>query len=244
MGSDATAESNTIGAMDKVASAAPRAIRSFVKRGGRTTVAQARALADLWPRYGIDPGATALDLDACFGRQAPRVLEIGFGDGESLVHWAERAPDRDFLGLEVHPPGVGHCLLIAAERELCNVRVLSQDAVEVLGQRLGPGSLDEVLIWFPDPWPKKRHHKRRILQPAFLTLLADRLKPAGRVRFATDWQPYAAHALETLTAHPAFANTAADGGYAPRPAERPLTKFERRGLRLGHAVYDLDFVRR
>ena len=220
-----------------------RSVRSFVKRGGRTTVAQSRALTDLWPSYGVDAGAGALDLDAIYGRAAPRVLEIGFGDGESLVSRAAATPEADFLGVEVHPPGVGHCLLLAAEAALCNLRVVSQDAVEVLTLRLAPASLTEVLIWFPDPWPKKRHHKRRIVQPDFATLVATRLVPGGRLRFATDWQPYAEHALEVLNAHAAFRNLAADGGYVARPVERPLTKFERRGLRLGHSVYDLDFAR-
>ena len=220
-----------------------RSVRSFVKRGGRTTVAQSRALTDLWPSYGVDAGAGALDLDAIYGRAAPRVLEIGFGDGESLVSRAAATPEADFLGVEVHPPGVGHCLLLAAEAALCNLRVVSQDAVEVLTLRLAPASLTEVLIWFPDPWPKKRHHKRRIVQPDFATLVATRIVPGGRLRFATDWQPYAEHALAGLNAHAAFRNQAADGGYVARPVERPLTKFERRGLRLGHSVYDLDFAR-
>ena len=220
-----------------------RSIRSFVKRGGRTTAAQSRAIADLWPSFGIDPGAAAIDLDAAFGRRAPRVLEIGFGDGESLVSRAQSTPDTDFLGIEVHPPGVGHCLLLAAAASLCNLRVVRQDAVEVLSHRLAPGSLAEAVIWFPDPWPKKRHHKRRLIQPPFATLLASRLAPGGMLRFATDWQPYAEHTRAVLDAHADFHNAAPAGGYVPRPTERPLTKFERRGLRLGHAVYDLAYRR-
>ena len=222
----------------------PRTIRSYVKRGGRTTVAQTRALADLWPAYGVDAATKPLDLEACFGRRAARVLEIGFGDGESLVSRAAAAPDIDFLGVEVHPPGVGHCLLLAAEAGLCNLKIVSQDAVEVLSLRIAQATLTEVLVWFPDPWPKKRHHKRRIIQPEFATLVASRLVPGGRLRFATDWQPYALHALEVLNAHDAFMNAAADGGCVARPVDRPLTKFERRGLRLGHTVYDLNFIRR
>ena len=222
----------------------PRTIRSFVKRGGRTTAAQERALSELWPAYGIDAGPEPVQLDHVFGRVAERVLEIGYGDGESLVSRASATPAMDFLGIEVHPPGVGHCLLLASRAGLCNLKVITQDAVEVLAQRLSPGTLTEVVVWFPDPWHKKRHHKRRILQPEFATLVASRLSSGGRLRFATDWQPYAEHALDVLRAHDAFANTAPDGGYVPRPGLRPLTKFERRGLRLGHAVYDLEFVRR
>ncbi len=220
-----------------------RSVRSFVKRGGRTTVAQTRALADLWPAYGVDTGSDPMDFDAIYGRRAPRVLEIGFGDGESLVCRAAQTPDTDFLGVEVHPPGVGHCLLLAAQAALCNMRVVRQDAVEVLTLRVAQASLDEVLIWFPDPWPKKRHHKRRIIQPKFATLVASRLVRGGRLRFATDWEPYAEHALEVLNSHAQFRNLAADARYVARPHERPLTKFERRGLRLGHAVYDLDYSR-
>ncbi len=222
----------------------PRAIRSFVKRGGRTTLAQSRAIAELWPRFGIDPGTTALDFEQVFGRRAPAVVEIGFGDGEALVSRAGASPDRDFLGLEVHPPGVGHCLLLADAAKLANLRLLRQDAVEVLGTRLAPASLDEVLIWFPDPWPKKRHHKRRLLNGAFADLLARQLRSGGVLRFASDWQPYADEALEVLNAHPDFRNEATDGGFVARPAERLLTKFERRGLRLGHRVSDLMFNRR
>jgi len=221
----------------------PRTVRSFVKRGGRTTLAQSRALTQLWPSYGVDPGVGEIDLDALYGRRAPRVLEIGFGDGESLVSRAAATPEADFLGVEVHPPGVGHCLLLAADAALCNMRVVRQDAIEVLTLRVAPACLSEVLIWFPDPWPKKRHHKRRIIQPEFATLVASRLAPGGRLRFATDWQPYAEHALDVLNAHSAFRNRAPDSRFVARPTERPLTKFERRGLRLGHAVYDLDYSR-
>jgi tRNA (guanine-N7-)-methyltransferase len=221
-----------------------RAIRSFVKRGGRTTPAQARAIAELWPRFGVEPGPTALEFTQLFGRRAPAVLEIGFGDGEALVSRAASAPERDFLGLEVHPPGVGHCLLLAEAAELGNLRILSQDAVEVLGARLAPASLDEVLIWFPDPWPKKRHHKRRLVNEGFASLLATRLRPGGVLRFASDWQPYADEVLAVLNAHADFVNAAADGGFVARPAERIVTKFERRGLRLGHRVSDLMFNRR
>jgi len=220
-----------------------RAIRSFVKRGGRITVAQQRALAELWPRYGAAAGSSPLDLDALFGRRAPRTLEIGFGDGETLVALAAAHPERDYLGLEVHAPGVGHCLLRAAESGLGNVRVVQHDAVEVLEHSILPRALDEVLIYFPDPWPKKRHHKRRLVQPPFVALLATRLAPGGRLRLATDWAPYADWMRGVLDASAAFRNVAGDAGFVPRPAERPVTKFERRGARLGHEARDLEYQR-
>jgi len=221
-----------------------RAIKSFVRRAGRITAAQTRALEELWPRYGIEFDGRRLDLDTAFGRQAPRTVEIGFGDGETLVSLAAARPDRDFLGLEVHEPGVGHCLLRAAELGLTNVRVLRHDAVEVLQRSLAPGSLDEVLVFFPDPWPKTRHHKRRIVQVAFATLVASRLAAGGRFRLATDWTPYAEWMREVLDAHVEYVNAAGAAGYVERPAERPVTKFERRGTRLGHEVRDLAYLRR
>jgi tRNA (guanine-N7-)-methyltransferase len=178
-----------------------------------------------------------------FGRAAPRVLEIGFGNGDTLVELAAAQPGTDFIGVEVHPPGVGHCLLEIAARGLTNVRVIVHDAVEVLSEQLAPASLDEVLLYFPDPWPKKRHHKRRIVQPAFAELVASRLKPGGSFRLATDWEPYAAWMLEVLNGCPALANVAPDGGCVGR-GERGSTRFERRGRRLGHAVFDLEFRRR
>ncbi|HUO96085.1 MAG TPA: tRNA (guanosine(46)-N7)-methyltransferase TrmB [Steroidobacteraceae bacterium] len=225
--------------------AAPRrAIRSYVKRGGRITEAQQRALETLWPRYGLEYRAAPLDLDAVFGRRAPRTLEIGFGDGETLVTLAARHPESDYLGLEVHAPGIGHCLLRAAAEELGNLKLMQHDAVEVLEHALAPAALDEVLIYFPDPWPKKRHHKRRLVQPAFAALLASRLASGGRLRLATDWPPYAEWMREVLDANPDFANVAGALGYVPRPPERPVTKFERRGTRLGQAARDLEYRRR
>ncbi len=221
-----------------------RAIKSFVRRTGRITAAQTRALEELWPRYGIEFDGGPLDLDRSFGRHAPRTVEIGFGDGETLVSLAAARPERDFLGLEVHEPGVGHCLLRAAELGLTNVRVLRHDAVEVLERSIAPGSLDEVLVFFPDPWPKKRHHKRRIVQSAFATLVASRLAAGGRLRLATDWVPYAEWMRDVLDVHGDYANAAGAGGYVERPAERPVTKFERRGTRLGHEVRDLAYLRR
>jgi tRNA (guanine-N7-)-methyltransferase len=221
-----------------------RTIRSFVQRAGRITGAQERALEQLWPRFGIDFSPIPLDFDSIFGRSAPRTLEIGIGDGETLLALAALHPERDFLGVEVHRPGVGHCLLGIESGGLTNVRLIAQDAVEVLERQLPDRSLDEVLLYFPDPWPKKRHHKRRIVQPAFAELLATRLKPGGSFRLATDWAPYAEHMLEVLRASPAFTNASPAGDYVPRPASRPLTKFERRGERLGHEVFDLEFRRK
>jgi tRNA (guanine-N7-)-methyltransferase len=224
-------------------SAPPHRVRSFVKRGGRITVAQQRALVELWPRFGIDHAGTALDLDALFGRRAPRTLEIGFGDGETLVALAAANPACDYLGVEVHPPGVGHCLLAAAAAGLGNLKLVQHDAVEVLERSIGADALDEVLIYFPDPWPKKRHHKRRLIQPALVALLAHRLRCGGRLRLATDWEPYADWMLEVLDANPSFQNLATGGRFVAPPAERPVTKFERRGLRLGHVTRDLVFER-
>ena len=212
-------------------------------RAGRITEAQKRALAELSPRYGIPFTPQPLDLDAVFGRRAPRVLEIGFGNGDTLVELASASPGTDFLGAEVHPPGIGHCLLAVDSRGLGNVRVVAHDAVEVLEYMIAPAALDEVLLYFPDPWPKKRHHKRRIVQPAFAVLVAGRLKAGGRFKLATDWAPYAAWMLEVLNASPDLANVAADAGCVERP-ERGSTRFERRGRRLGHRVFDLEFVRR
>ena len=221
----------------------PRGIRSFVTRSGRITSAQERALEELWPRYGVELGAAPLDLDALFGRRARRVAEIGFGNGDNLLALAASRPEEDFLGIEVHRPGVGRMLLQLQERAIGNVRVVCRDAVEVLGRYFGGPCLDEILVLFPDPWPKKRHHKRRLIQPPFVALLAERLKAGGALRLATDWEPYAAEMLATLSAEPRLRNVAADGGFIPRPAERSPTRFERRGERLGHQVWDLEFSR-
>jgi tRNA (guanine-N7-)-methyltransferase len=221
----------------------PRAIRSFVTRGGRITLAQERALDELWPKYGLELTGGALELDEVFGRRAARVLEIGFGNGENLVSLASGRPEADFLGIEVHRPGVGRLLLALEERKLANVRVICHDAVEVLERHLAPGSVGEILILFPDPWPKKRHHKRRLVQGPFLALLAGRLEPGGVLRLATDWEPYAREMLATLAAEPRLRNLAPGGGFAPRPGERPVTRFERRGERLGHRVWELAFSR-
>ena len=224
-----------------------RGIRSYVLRAGRLTHAQERALTELWPRFGI-PAATRdtgpLDLDALFGRKAPRILEIGIGNGAALLSMAARDPDRDWLGAEVHAPGVGHCLLEIERLGLGNVRLFMEDAVGVLRDRLPDHSLAGLHLFFPDPWHKKRHNKRRLVQPAFVARLATRLVPGGYLHCATDWQPYAEQMLEVLGAEPLLANTSADaGGCVPRPDRRPLTKFEQRGLKLGHGVWDLVFRR-
>jgi tRNA (guanine-N7-)-methyltransferase len=221
----------------------PRAIRSFVTRSGRITSAQERALRELWPQYGVELGSGPLDLDKLFGRRARRVAEIGFGNGENLLSLATSYPTEDFLGIEVHRPGVGRLLLQLEERALRNVRVVCCDAVEVLERYLGGVALDEILILFPDPWPKKRHHKRRLIQSSFVTLVAERLRSGGALRLATDWQPYAAEMLATLSAEPRLRNVAGEGGFVPRPMERSPTRFERRGERLGHQVWDLEFRR-
>lgn len=219
-----------------------RAIRSFVTRAGRITAAQERALEVLWPKFGVDPHGP-LDLDALFGRRAPRTAEIGFGNGENLLALAAAHPQRDYLGIEVHRPGVGRVLLGLETQGLTNVRLICHDAVEVLERVLPAASLDEILVLFPDPWPKKRHHKRRLIQPAFVGLLAERLKPGGVVHLATDWSPYAEEMLGTLNAEPRLRNLAPQGGFVARPAERAATRFERRGERLGHPVWDLAFAR-
>ena len=220
----------------------PRSIRSFVMRGGRITEAQQRALDTLWPKYGIEFEPSWLDLEAVFGRAAAVTVEIGFGNGANLSALATAHPERNYLGIEVHRPGVGHLLLDLEERLCPNVRVICHDAVEVLARQIAPQTLDEVLILFPDPWPKKRHHKRRLLQPPFAELVADRLRPGGVLRFATDWRPYAQAALEVLSACRRLRNLASDGTFVPRPAERSPTRFEKRGQRLGHDVWDMAFI--
>jgi tRNA (guanine-N7-)-methyltransferase len=221
----------------------PRSIRSFVMRGGRITEAQQRALDSLWPRYGIAFEPAPLDFAATFGREAPVTLEIGFGNGENLAAQAAIHPQRNYLGVEVHRPGVGRLLLGLEERQLPHVRIICHDAVEVLTHQVAAQTLDEVLILFPDPWPKKRHHKRRLVQAPFVELVADRLCAGGVLRFATDWQPYADAVLEVLNANPHLHNLAPDGKFVPRPTERNPTRFEKRGERLGHDVWDLAFER-
>ena len=220
-----------------------RRIRSFVRREGRLTTGQRRALEHLWPLYGIE-GEDRLDLDGVFGHQAPRTLEIGFGNGASLAQMAEDAPELDFLGIEVHRPGIGHLLQEVEARGLRNVRVMNRDAVEVLERQIPAASLDRVLLFFPDPWHKKKHHKRRILQPRFIDLLARALRPGGRFHMATDWQDYAEHMLAEMDQAGDFRNVAGPGQYAAKPTYRPTTKFERRGQRLGHGVWDLIYEKK
>jgi tRNA (guanine-N7-)-methyltransferase len=221
-------------------------IRSFVLRQGRVSNAQARSVETLMPRFGIAYRPAPLDLDAAFGRaegdQRAKVLEIGFGMGETTAAIAAAHPQIDFLGLEVHTPGVGSLLKLIAENGLANVRVIQHDAVEVVRDMIAPGRLAGVHVFFPDPWPKKRHHKRRLLQPPFVALLAQRLVPGGYFHCATDWEEYAQQMLEVLAGEPLLENTAA--AFAPRPDYRPPTKFEQRGRRLGHGVWDVVFRRR
>ena len=216
-------------------------IRSFVLRQGRVSNAQRRYHDEMMARIGIPYAPTLLDFDQVFGRQAPRILEIGFGMGETSATIAEAQPQNDYLGVEVHTPGVGSLCKLIAEKGLSNQRIVQHDAVEVLRHMIPESSLDGVHIFFPDPWPKARHHKRRLLQAPLVALLASRLKPGGYLHCATDWENYAEQMLAVLSAEPMLGNTA--DGYAPRPAYRPLTKFEQRGLRLGHGVWDLVFRR-
>jgi len=223
-----------------------RPIRSYVLRAGRITPAQERALAQLWPRYGVDFQSAELDLSALFGRKAPVTLEIGFGNGEHLLRRARSEPQRDFLGVEVHRPGIGHLLLAAERANVGNLRILAHDAVEVLEQQIATGTLAEVQLLFPDPWPKKRHHKRRLVQPAFIDLVASRLARGGRLYIATDWQPYAERMRIDLEACSALRectdpDTPSEAGSTE--ANHHPTRFERRGERLGHQIHRLLFER-
>jgi len=222
---------------------APRhaGVRSYVLRAGRIGPGQQRALAELGPRFVLPFRDTPLDFEATFGRRAPVVLEIGFGMGDATAQIAAALPGTDFIGVEVHAPGVGALLKRIGEQQLGNLRLVQHDAVEVLQHMIAPASLAGVHVYFPDPWPKKRHHKRRLIHSGFTALLASRLAAGGYLHCATDWQPYAEQMLEVLSAESLLVNTA--GGFAPRPAWRPLTKFEARGLKLGHGVWDLLFSR-
>ena len=219
-----------------------RRIRSFVRREGRITAGQQRALQEYWPRYGVEADAP-LDLTQLFGRDAPRTLEIGFGNGASLATMAAQQPQHDFIGIEVHRPGVGHLLQLVEEQGLGNVRVMREDAVQVLKHCFADDSLDRVLLFFPDPWHKKRHHKRRIVQPDFIELLARKIRHGGRLHMATDWEGYAEHMLQVMSGSTAFRNCAETGDFVARPEYRPVTKFEQRGQRLGHGVWDLVYER-
>lgn len=251
-GSDATeanASSQNSNASETGDTAAPgvdgpylRRIRSFVTRAGRVSTGQRRAIDELGPRFVVPYSTVPTNWETVFGRQAPRILEIGFGMGATTAEIARERSEHDFIGVEVHEPGVGALLKLIGEQELTNIRIIQHDAVEVLEHLIAPASLDGAHIFFPDPWHKARHHKRRLIQPPFVALLASRLKPGAYLHCATDWQNYAEQMLDVLSAEPSLANTA--DGYAPRPAYRPVTKFERRGLRLGHGVWDLVFKRR
>jgi tRNA (guanine-N7-)-methyltransferase len=228
--------------MSAAATERRRAVRSYVLRGGRMGPGQQRALEELGPRFVVPFEDAVPDWDAVFGRRAPRVLEVGFGMGAATAQIAAAMPGTDFIGVEVHEAGVGALLARIGQAQLGNVRIVQHDAVQVLERMVAPGSLAAVHIFFPDPWPKKRHHKRRLIQGASVALVALRLAPGGTLHCATDWEPYAVQMLEVLGAEPLLANTA--DGFAPRPAHRPLTKFEARGLQLGHGVWDLVFRRR
>jgi tRNA (guanine-N7-)-methyltransferase len=220
-----------------------RTVRSYVRREGRITKAQRRALRELWPRYGLDLAPGPIDFAGVFGRRAPLMLEIGFGNGEALCELARSHPQNDYVGIEVYRPGIGSLLLKLETLMLRNVRVICGDAEQVFAEHIAADSLDAVYLFFPDPWPKKRHHKRRLIQPDFVTRVARSLRPDGRMHIATDWQDYAEHALAVALQTPALENTAGLHGYVSRPDVRLLTRFERRGQALGHQVWDLVFRR-
>lgn len=218
-----------------------RKVQSFVKREGRLTKGQAAAIEKYWPTMGIDYQSNPINLTEVFGNDAPVVLEIGFGMGQSLVEMASKEPSQNYIGIEVHTPGVGACLASAAEEGLSNLRVMEYDAVEVLKNTIADNSLSRVQLFFPDPWHKKRHHKRRIVQPEFVQLLRSKLKVDGLFHMATDWENYAEHMLEVMQVQEGYENTSEANNYVPRPDYRPLTKFEQRGHRLGHGVWDLIY---
>ncbi|MCC5880079.1 MAG: tRNA (guanosine(46)-N7)-methyltransferase TrmB [Idiomarina sp.] len=216
-------------------------IRSFVKREGRLTKGQAAALERQWPVMGLVHQPTEIDFSQSFGRTAPLVLEIGFGMGHSLVEMAQKDPESNYIGIEVHGPGVGACLMEAEALGVTNLRVIQHDAVEILEDCVADGSLSKVQIFFPDPWHKKRHHKRRLVRPDFVQLLQRKLADGGILHLATDWENYAEHMLEVMHAESGWQNLSETNDYIPRPDSRPLTKFEKRGHRLGHGVWDMQF---
>lgn len=229
-------------AQDKDEQKKHRAIRSFVLRTGRMTIAQSEALAANWTQYGLELDHSLITPSELFGRSAELVVEIGFGMGDSLLEMAIADPGRDFIGIEVHTPGVGRLLAGVKEHDLTNLRVYRADAIAVLNQCLPDQSIDRLQLYFPDPWPKKRHHKRRIVQQSFLDLLAVKLKPGASLHIATDWQPYAEYCLALLDQQSRWQNKAGKGQYMSRPEFRPETKFERRGTQLGHGVWDLMYA--
>jgi tRNA (guanine-N7-)-methyltransferase len=218
-------------------------VKSFVKREGRLTKAQGRAIEDNWPTMGLSIEQGMLDLNQTFGRDATRVLEIGFGMGKSLVEMAQNAPDTDFIGIEVHRPGVGACLASAEQAEITNLKVFEHDAVEILDQCIANESLDRLQLFFPDPWHKTRHNKRRIVQPEFVQAIRSKLKIGGEFHMATDWEPYSEHMLEVMQQADGFENTSSSNDFVARPEYRPITKFEVRGQKLGHGVWDIIFKR-
>ena len=226
--------------MMDLAQTLPQRIRSFIRRQGRLTPGQEVALDQYWPQYGLEP-VVDYDFSQVFGRQAPLIVEIGFGNGDSLAKMAAANPDHDYIGIEVHKPGVGHLLILLHEQGLTNVRVYCHDAIEILEQKIPDHSLAGLHLFFPDPWHKKKHHKRRIVRPSFVDLLNKKLQVGGYFHAATDWQHYAESMLEVLSASQGLINTSLTQDYCERPDYRPLTKFEQRGLRLGHGVWDLIF---
>ena len=220
-----------------------RTVRSFVRRQGRLTLGQQRALDNLWPLYGIEYQEQLLDLNNLFGRDADTILEIGFGNGDSLFQMAEKNPQNNYIGIEVHRPGIGHLLQLIEQSSVKNIRIVCHDAVDVLKQQIPEHSLTRLQLFFPDPWHKKKHHKRRIVQHDFVNLVAQKLKHGGVFHLATDWEDYAKHMLQVLNTSNVFNNLSPQNDYVERPEERPITKFEQRGHRLGHSVWDLLFKR-
>jgi len=216
-------------------------IRSFIRRQGRITPGQQGAIERLWPKYGLEYNNKVINYSEIFDRKAPLIVEIGFGNGDSLAKMAANQSENNYLGIEVHKPGIGHLLLQLEQLEINNVRIFNHDAVEILEHNIADNSLIGIHLFFPDPWPKKRHHKRRIVQSNFIDLITRKLQPGGYFHAATDWHDYAEHILKVLQKHPALINQSSDGMYCERPDYRPVTKFERRGLALGHGVWDLLF---
>ncbi|WP_372737030.1 tRNA (guanosine(46)-N7)-methyltransferase TrmB [Neptunomonas sp.] len=218
-----------------------RTVRSFVKRAGRTTEGQQKALEDVWPVMGLEVKNGPVVFSEVFGRDAPVVLEIGFGMGDSLLEMARREPEKNYIGIEVHTPGVGRLLSNASDEGLTNIRIFAEDAIEVLAKCIPDNSLDVVQLFFPDPWHKKRHHKRRIVQPDFAQNLRKKLKIGGYFHMATDWENYAEHMMDVMSAAEGYTNKMGEGQYSPQPEWRPVTKFQKRGERLGHGMWDLMF---
>jgi tRNA (guanine-N7-)-methyltransferase len=218
----------------------PQRIRSFIRRQGRITQAQQSALDNLWDKYCLNPNSS-YDFDLVFGRAVPLIVEIGFGSGDSLAKMAAANPDKNYIGIEVHRPGVGHLMLLLDQQGLTNVRIFCHDAIDIIERKIADNSLAGVHLFFPDPWPKKKHHKRRIVRPSFVELLVKKLQPGGYFHAATDWENYAESMLEILSAGTGIGNTSPTGDFCERPEYRPLTKFEQRGIRLGHGVWDLIF---